>query len=168
MSQRESATARPPRDDGWRRQAWTWLRPRVVPIVLLVVGVGLALFVAYRSQGEEPPSAAEAAFLALSSSVLSIFAGSGFARIGRADPTLARSAVRRLFRIGVGVRDSVERLDSSGHDEPTSAIAETVGRLSTLIPVLNDAIQDWNEVHPEALREVMAQIKVEEAGGTTE
>lgn len=142
----------------WWTRSWRWLRPRLLPSVLLIVGVGLALFVAYRSQQPVPPTATEVAFLALSSSLLSIFAGSTFARIGRADPTLARSAVRRLLNVGRGMGSSISDLQTAVEsEEGISLVHESIGRLTALLPEVLDATQDWKEVHPEAVREVLAE-----------
>jgi len=89
----------PEQDTGWRALG-RWLRPRLVPALLILSGVGIAALIAYRSGQDEPPSAAESAFLVLASSALSIAGAAMFARIGRADPRHARSAVRRLISIG--------------------------------------------------------------------
>ena len=140
---------------------WKWLRPRAVPGLLLLGGVALAIVVAYRSQQKVPPTATEAAFLVLSSSALNFAAGIGFSRIGRADPTLARSAVRRLMNIGKGIgaclRDLSEVSGGPESDGNTS-VQVSVGRLEQMAPDVVDAIQDWNEVHPEALREVLEDV----------
>lgn len=143
------------------RQLWKWLRPRAIPGLLLIGGVALAVVVAYRSQQEVPPTRTEAAFLVLSSSALNFAAGIGFSRIGRADPTLARSAVRRLLNIGNGIgaclRDLAEVTGKPESDGNTSAQV-SVGRLEQIAPDVVAAIQDWNEVHPEALREVLEEV----------
>jgi hypothetical protein len=145
------------------RSRWAWWRPRVIPLTLFVVGVGLAVFTAYRAQQPAPLTAAEAAFLTLASSFISIAAGATFARIGRADPTLARSAVRRLLNIGQAINDCTEQLGDKTHGGDAASIREAAisceARMGMLRREVSAAVQDWNEVHPEALVEVLASVE---------
>lgn len=111
--------------------AWRWLRPRVLPALLLLGGLTLAILLAYRSQQPVPLTATEAAFLTLSASALNIAAGIGFARIGRADPTLARSAVRRLLNIGNGIGACLRHLSVAtelSNEEMQIAVQVSIGR----------------------------------------
>jgi len=108
------------------------------------------------------PSAAEYGIVVFFSSVLNILGGAGFTRIGHANPSHARSAVRRLITIGQNINQARAILgeqsvigDGSDHLGAAAAI------LQATEPHLENAISDWNEVHPEALSEVLAGRKEE-------
>jgi hypothetical protein len=102
----------------------------------------------------------------LASSVLNIAGGSGFSRIGRADPTHARSAVRRLLGVGRQIEEARSKLDDglppgSTDLEVRQAASIAAALLRAIQTQLLSAIADWNDVHQAALREVLEQ----EGGG---
>ncbi len=77
--------------------AFQWLRARAGAITLVLAGIGILVWTAYRSP---QPSPNEMAMLALLAAVFNVWGGAEFAKIGRADPKHARSAVRRINNIG--------------------------------------------------------------------
>lgn len=93
------------------------------------------------------------------SSVLNVLGGTAFGRIGRVQPGHARSAVRRLLRVGRQVRtgrlDIEDSVSSGQAADLRAALLRLDVRLDDLEGVLKDAIADWNDVHGEALRKVL-------------
>jgi len=90
--------------------------------------------------------------------VFDVLGGIGFARIGKADPSHARSAVRRLYTVGVSLvvaSDSLkEALESADQRQAIQRGYVLVSQIETAHEHLLNAIQDWEDVHPEALSEV--------------
>jgi hypothetical protein len=137
-----------------------WLRPRILPSFLIAGGVAVAAFIAYRSGAEEPVTRAESASLVVAASALNVAGAALFARIGRADPKHARSAVRRLLTVGRMLGETQVRIeDETSQERGTSK--EFIEAVHTELEYskrhLRDAIDDWNDIHREALREVLAE-----------
>lgn len=140
-----------------RRVFFRWLRPRVLPAVLVVVGIGILTWLGIPRK--TPLTRSEAAVLVLASSALNVAGGAVFGRIGRADPRHARSAVRRLLSLGQVLARAQERLrDSQGETSGSAAPSQIVeAELEDSLAQIKDAINDWNDVHTEALREVVEE-----------
>jgi hypothetical protein len=116
-------------------------------------------YLAFRASSKSPPSAAEATYLTLFATITNLLAVGAWARVGRADPAHARSAVRRLFSIGQALTrtsQALERAIASGTPARVNQQAQvTLEEVSMAIFLVSDSIADWNEVHSEALREVL-------------
>jgi hypothetical protein len=99
------------------------------------------------------------ALLALFASFFNIWGGAQFARIGKADPKHARSAVRRLYTLGgslIVASDDLKEAVAAGDDQKVVQCAYVlVSQVEAAQAHLLDAIGDWDDVHPEALREVL-------------
>jgi hypothetical protein len=145
------------------RKLGRWLQPRILPGLLLAIGLGIAVFLGYRSQQKTPPTASEAAFLILATFLLNVAAAGLFSRIGKAEPKHARSAVRRLISIGRAVvlaREALSDGVTSGNaQELRNKVWFAEGLLEPAEQDLLDAIEDWNDIHREALREVRREIQ---------
>jgi hypothetical protein len=119
----------------------------------------MAAYIAIRSGDAVQPKADEYAVLVFASAALSAAGGAGFARIGRADPRHARSAVRRLITAGRTVRLARQTLEADRDD--MLHIRSATDLLATVEAQLRDGIRDWNDVHSEALREVVSREESE-------
>lgn len=155
---------REPKTSGRSRasKAWAWLRPRVLPTLLVLLGVGALAWISVRATDPVPPSAPEQAILVLVSSALNISGGALYARIGRAYPQHARTALRNLRTVGRTVSLAINEIDfeieAATKDVPMpSRIVRAY--LETVKLHLADSMQAWNEVHPEALRQLMDEIE---------
>jgi hypothetical protein len=141
------------------RRFFGWVKPRTIPAGLILLGVMVLAWSAFLRTQSTPLSATEAVLLVVLSSFFNIFGGAAFGRIGRADPKHARSSVRRLLTIGRTLTISEDRLTyaiQSGDPSRINAEASSAAmELRLLREHLADAIRDWNDVHPEALREVI-------------
>jgi hypothetical protein len=127
--------------------------------MLATGSIGFAVFLGYRSQSDKPPSSSEAAFLVLAASLLGIASTGLFTKVGRADPSHAKSAVRRLLSTGQSLEVAVHELDRALADDTQPVLHDSVvsarAQLRTIQRPLVDAIQDWNDIHREALAEVL-------------
>lgn len=138
---------------------WHWLKPRLGPSLLIAAGLVLLAWLGTRAAEPTPPTATEYGVVVLLSSALNIAGGASFARIGRVEPTHARSAVRRLLGIGMDLAVSQQLWRDEDPDSRRDALlASMSGRLSS-------AIQDWEDVHPDALQEVLDQAHATEPRG---
>lgn len=97
--------------------------------------------------------------MTLIAAVTNILGAYGFSRIGTVSPQHARSSVRRLVTLArtLNIRyQSMNVVLETGSERSkvteASILAAEVG---TAIWGLTDAINDWNEVHGEALAEVL-------------
>lgn len=133
------------------RRLWRWLAPRIAPSLFVIGGISLLVWTGVRATSvKQPPSEPEAAALVLLSSVFQITGGTLFGRIGRTDANHARSEVRRLITIGRSLGQS-RNLLQSGDSNDLSVDRQLAG----VSLQLEDAIRGWNDVHKEALDEVM-------------
>jgi len=150
----------------WLVSLARWLRPRLLPSILIAAGIGVGAFIAYRSRQHFPPTAPEDSFLVFTSSALNVGGAYLFSRVGRADPRHARSAVRRLLTIGRTVGIAADRLaqgmPSGRPNAVRDAAIEAHAYLVAAQEALGDSLQDWNDVHKEALREVLEAEKQDE------
>jgi hypothetical protein len=142
-----------------RQRIWKWLAPRVLPAILIALGIAIGGWITAKSSTKTPPNFGEAAVLVVAAAALNLLGGALLGRIGRVQPGHARSAVRRLLRAGRSVRGArfeiTEAIDSRDAMQMFTSLARTDARLEDLEGVLADSIADWNDVHPEALRSVM-------------
>jgi len=151
------------------RSEWgRWLRPRVFPMVLVAAGILLAVWIAVRSSQPTPPNFAEYAVLTVGSSLASIFGGSLLGRVGRIDPMHARSVVRQLGTAGQQAYRTRTRLEialeSDEKAEMITAVGIATAQLEALEEQFTNAVLDWNDIHPEALRDVMGHDDREDHG----
>jgi hypothetical protein len=136
-------------------------RARLAGAILATLGVGVGVWAAYHTGGNKPLSGGEAAALVLVAATLNIAGGIAFGRVGRAQPQHARSAVRQLLALGRTLRRATERLQqclASDDDTEIRIAAEVVSEsISSCEIQVRNAISDWNEVHRDALREVVIE-----------
>jgi hypothetical protein len=128
---------------------------------MVAAGVALSIWTAAQSSKTKPPTFAEVAVLLAGSAALNIAGGAYFGRIGRVQPGHARSAVRRLLRLGGQLAstrtDLIHSMTeiSDGSGLPLAAASSSIARMADLAGTIQDAIADWQDVHPEALRSVL-------------
>jgi hypothetical protein len=122
----------------------------------MVAGVGILVWTAFRSP---QPAPGEMALLALLASAFNIWGGAQFASIGKADAKHARSAVRRLYTVGrsmvVASDDLRVAMASEDQERAAQCVYVLISQVEAAHAHLIDAIGDWDDVHPEALREVL-------------
>jgi hypothetical protein len=102
----------------------------------------------------------ELAVLLIVASALQVVGGVTFGRVGRVHPDTARSAVRRLLDIGFETRDMrqlVERAEKDGDARAAKgALAVFDSALAAMARHVGSALADWEDIHAEALRDVLS------------
>lgn len=125
---------------------------------LMAIGFGLTVYLGVLSGADRQPSRATSALLVVLAGVFQIAGAGQFNKLGRADPGLARAAVRRILKMVVRTRES-RKLAESTYDLGTAQeVRKTLGRISVELSWVEegllDAIGDWNEFHAEALQNI--------------
>lgn len=139
-----------------------WVERRGLAIGLsLLALVVLGLFSYYSAKRQL--TGVDTTLFAVVTAVLGIAGAAAAGRVGRVDPSKARSAVRRLLTLGrTQGEDSLllaEALESGDPIKLDRDARRVSANLLTGFRNLEDAIEDWNDVHPEALREVLDKEK---------
>lgn len=123
----------------------------------LVGALSVTVLLGVLSGADEEPSRSTSALLVLLAALFQFSSVLLFSGIGRADPGLARAAVRRLIRMGVRTneaRELAERSDSVSATELRSWVGRLSVELSWIEEGLLDAVADWKEFHADALKQL--------------
>lgn len=126
---------------------------------LLAIGVALTVAIAVLGSSSKPASASTQALLTLMAALAQVGAALTFARIGRADPTLARSAVSRLIRLARRAIEGRQLADGLAvHDAVPAELRAAAGRLSVHLSYLEEgfveSVEDWRSFHPATVKNV--------------
>lgn len=145
-------------------------KARALGVALIAGSVAVTVWLGIRSASKEPPTLAESSVYVVFASVLQIAGGVTFAKVGRADPTHARSAVRRLHRMAVGAHSAriiVEQAEGQPAAKQQKALGEISVHLSYIEESAVDAIEDWNEFHRDALAKILGSGEGGSVSGRT-
>jgi hypothetical protein len=151
----------PHKHPGWASRVFTTQsgQARLAGALLAALGIGVGVWAAYHTGSKQPLSSSQAAVLVVVAATLNVAGGIAFGRVGRAQPQHARSAVRQLLTLGRTLRRVTDRLQDSlaAEDQDQIRVAAEVVRegISSVEDQVRNAIKDWNEVHKDALREVL-------------
>lgn len=126
--------------------------------LLFVVGFGLTIGLGVLAGADDPPSQATSALLVVLAGVFQVASANQFHSIGRADPGLARAAVRRLIRMGTRARDARQAVEASFDHGSAPELRRTLGLVSVELSWIEEgileAVEDWNEFHLDALKQL--------------
>ena len=135
----------------------------------VLLGAAATLYLAYLgAEADKPPSRYEVLVLSGIAIVAQIVASFMWSRVGRADPSHARSSVRRLMQVhsrSDQARVRVERafdLDISAR-EAHAELGVASAELSFIAENALLAVEDWKEFHGPALRDLFEGQDEEEA-----
>jgi len=121
------------------------------------------VYLAVRSTQPTAQTAAEAGLVAFVATVANILGSVAFARVGTVTPQHARSSVRRLLTLARSLATQYTRMTTviaDGNDRSTAIQARIMtAEVESALLTLRDAINDWNEVHGEALAEVLRDVE---------
>lgn len=124
-------------------------------------GVGTTIWLGVLGAADEPLSRDTAALLVLASGAFQVVGGSLVHSIGKADPGLARAAVRRLIgqtnRAQRAEHLAQEAFEQGGVAELRRAMGQVSVHLSYLAEGAVEAIADWHEFHGRALEGLVAE-----------
>lgn len=136
---------------------WGRHRRSAAGTALLVVSIAVLVYMAMRTSATSPPSAVESVLLVVISSGLQIASAFAFSGNGRADPSLARSAVRRLITLNLYARRARQIAEDAEPGTPVQA-KKAMGTLSVQLSYIEEGIleaaRDWAEFHPEAIKKL--------------
>lgn len=126
---------------------------------LIGLSIVITVYLAARGSSQRPPSPAEAAALTILAGAFQILGAASISKQGRADPGHARSAVRRLLGIGIKAQKA-ELLAQSAYEKGNASIRrEGLGQVSVALSYIQEetaaAIEDWNHIHADALRDLL-------------
>lgn len=126
-----------------------WLKPRAVPSLLAALSFFSLGYVAYRGLDENQLSAGEHGAYATITALFGVSAGFRFGKIGRVEPKHARSAVRTLIGIGRDLARAGDLLQDSLGKAAAGQVRELLYSTERSVTY---AIEDWIDVHEEALQ----------------
>jgi hypothetical protein len=139
-----------------------WLRTKGPGVALLVGSLVLTAILARMSSSTQPPSTLESWLLACAAAALQIAAGFSFGRVGRADPSHARSSVRQLQVLG-GTAAEARELAEDAFDEAkeNDSYRVVLGQLSVHLSSIEDhatlAVEDWRDFHADVIEDLLKE-----------
>jgi hypothetical protein len=139
-----------------------WLRTNGFGAGLLVGSLVVTAILALMSSSVQPPSTLESWLLALSAAALQIAAGFSFGRVGRADPSHARSSVRQLQLLGdtaAEARELAERAFDEAKENDSYKVV--LGQLSVHLSWIEEhatlAVKDWSDFHADVIEDLLKE-----------
>lgn len=142
-----------------RRAIW-WRKSRrgLLGAGLFIVGFAITVYFAIATSTTEPPTPGESGLLVVLAAVFQAGSIYVFNGAGRADPSLARTAVRRLIELTA--RAKAARIHAENTYETASAAESkrVMGLISVELSYLEEGIagaaKDWAEFHPDAIKKL--------------
>ncbi len=135
-------------------------RQRILGGISVGCGIALATYVGVEGSHKAPPTGSALAAILAVAALFQIMGGAAFGRIGHVDEQKAKSAVRTLVLLGLNTASLAESLAGAAQGDDSEhlvrAALATAGQLALMGSFLENATQDWNDVHPEALVDVLA------------
>lgn len=126
--------------------------------LLILAGAGVVVVEAIRSSSNKA-SGTEIAVLIGLGSVLQIAGGGTFGRGWRVEPNKAKGALRTLRSVGreAGAMHAVVAgaLENGGTAELRRAAQTCEYGLAAVMPKVENAMRDWDDIHPEMMETVL-------------
>lgn len=124
--------------------------------VVLAAAIAVTVLLGVLSGAEKQPSRSTSALLVILASSFQLASVLLFSGIGRADPSLARAAVRRLIAMGLRANAARQLAETTFGSGNVTELRTSMGRLSVDLSWIEEglveATEDWQEFHGEALR----------------
>jgi len=124
---------------------------------LFVAGVGVTIFLACLPQDTVSTPLVSALLVVLAA----VFQGASalvFRAIGRADPSLARTAVRRLIELTARTQRARVRAENAYETASAGEMKANMGLLTVELANIEEGVAgaalDWAEFHPEAIKKL--------------
>lgn len=126
--------------------------------LVLVAAIAVTVLLGVLSGAEKQPSRSTSALLVILASSFQLVSVLLFSGIGRADPSLARAAVRRLIAMGLRASAARHLAESTFGSGNVTELRSGMGRLSVDLSWIEEglieAAEDWHEFHRDALKEL--------------
>lgn len=132
---------------------------RAIPFLLIAVGFAFTIALGVLNGNEKQPGRSTSALLVVVGGIFQLAGAATFNKVGKADPTLASSSVRRLRRLG-GRAGEARKLSEDAFESGGNAtsLRQTMGVLSVKLSFIEDGlvdqIEDWRLFHEETVREL--------------
>ncbi|GLW07865.1 hypothetical protein Misp01_29950 [Microtetraspora sp. NBRC 13810] len=124
----------------------------------MLAGLGVTVYLGVLSGADQQPSQATSALLVVLAGIFQFAGAAKFNKIGKADPGLARAAVRRLIRMIRRANEARLIAEAAYENSDAAEIRKAMGRVSVELSYveegLTEAVDDWNEFHKDALRKL--------------
>jgi hypothetical protein len=124
----------------------------------LVASFAVAGALGLLTTSESPPALSTSALLVVISGVLQLGSYLAFSGVGKVDPTVARSAVRRLAGLASVAHQARVEAEALEGVVNRSRLDRALGKISVSLSILEDqlyaAIQEWKDTHGEALKDL--------------
>lgn len=144
-------------------------RTRLIGAVLVAASILVTVWLGIRSASKTPPNATESGVLVIFAGVLQIMGGAAYSRVGRADPGHARSSVRRLLQIAARTSQARQQVEAAYDEQGPSKSKAVLGQVSVHLSYIEDAamlaVEDWNEFHEDALRDIVDSSRLTGTNG---
>lgn len=137
---------------------------RVDGILVGAVGMGLLVWAGVLSATTtHPPPTPELAVLLLGAAAFQVAGGVTFGKVGHVDREKAKSALRRLVRVGNTVRDLriliIEALEADTQRRLHDIAIRTDQGLDAVRGGVIDALADWSDIRPDALAQELPGLR---------
>lgn len=131
---------------------------RVLGSLALLFAFLFAGYLGIAQGAEKPPTQSTNVLLIVLTGVFQLAGYVFFDGIGKADPGLARSAVRRLIALGVQTHAARKIAEANEYERDGGELRAAVGKISAMLSAVEeglvDSVKDWQEFRDEALREL--------------
>ena len=137
---------------------WEKHQNRIIGGTFSTLAFGITILIVLINSGKKPASGRENLAYILIGGILQIIGASYFNKDGKADPTLARTAVRDLKGLLLRIRKSrVSAENAYELQDPTEGL-KVLGILSSDLSWIEEyvshAVNNWTEFHPDAVKKV--------------
>lgn len=140
-------------------------KPATWGVVLATVAFVLTVVLAVLSSQPEPNPVSVSMLLVTLAGVVQFGSARLFHSVGRADPGLARSSVRRLMQMGQRAAQAEEEVQAAFESDDSLQQRVALGRVSVHLSHFQDEVtaqtQDWLQFHRDALEEVVRRDSAE-------
>ena len=137
---------------------WRKYRRSLLGTGLFVVGFAVTIYLAMQTSTTEPPTAAESGLLVVLAAVFQAGSIYVFNGAGRADPSLARTAVRRLIELTARAKAARIHAESTYEAANAAESKRVMGLISVELSYIEEGIagaaKDWAEFHPDAIKKL--------------
>jgi hypothetical protein len=142
---------------------------------LMILSLAALAYLGFRSVDDPTPSAAESTAIVLLAGSFQVLGGLVVSRVGRADPTLAVSAVKQLLKLGLRAEQArivvEDAYGAADPDEMRAALGQTSVHLSYIEDGLVLGVENWQSFHSDTLEGILSTDRRERptvgGGGAT-
>jgi hypothetical protein len=137
-----------------------WLETRtgqsVVAFACTGVGFAITLALAVWASGDKPPNGSQSALLVILAGLFQLGGATALRLVGRPDPSLARSAVRDLFRISRRAQEARGLAETAVDGASPEDLKMLMGHISVHLSYIEEgmveSLEKWRDFDHDAFR----------------